>query len=123
MAVRCGIDLGTTYSSISWFNSYNNRVETVDLEPADGLKIVRSVVYYPEGGQPVVVGNTAWNAAKQFPDRVITGIKRSMGTDYKAVIDGVEYTSQQISAEILKVITRDAQTYLAEEVKDVVITV
>ncbi len=123
MAVRCGIDLGTTYSSISWFDSYNNRVDTVDLETADGLKIVRSVVYYPEGGQPAVVGNTAWNAAKQFPDRVITGIKRSMGADYKAVIDGAEYTPQQISAEILKVITRDAQTYLAEEVKDVVITV
>src|ERR1035438_6889461 len=45
MAVRCGIDLGTTYSSISWFDAYNNRVDTIDLESADGLKIMRSVVY------------------------------------------------------------------------------
>jgi molecular chaperone DnaK len=123
MAVHCGIDLGTTYSSISWFDSYNNRVDVVDLETADGQKIVRSVVYYPEGGQPPVVGNTAWNASKQFPDRVITGVKRSMGTDYKAVVDGEEYTPQQVSAEILKAVIRDAQVYLAEEVKDVIITV
>jgi molecular chaperone DnaK len=124
MAVRCGIDLGTTYSSISWFDSYNNRVDTVDLETADGQKIIRSVVYYPGAGQPTVVGNTAWNAARQSPERVIVGIKRSMGTAFKtAPIDGVEYTPPQVSAEVLKVVARDAQTFLAEEVKDVIITV
>lgn len=126
MAVRCGIDLGTTYSSVSYFDTYNNnnRVDTVDLETADGSNIIRSVVYYPGGGQPPVVGETAWNAAKQWPERVIVGIKRSMGTDFKtAPIDGVEYTPAQVSAEILKVVARDAQAYIGQEVKDVVITV
>jgi molecular chaperone DnaK len=124
MSVRCGIDLGTTYSSISWFDPYNNRVDTIDLETADGAKVLRSVVYYPGGGNPVVVGETAWNARQQFPERVIVGIKRSMGTDYKTpAIDGNAYTPAQVSAEILKALARDAQTYLGEEVKDVVITV
>jgi molecular chaperone DnaK (HSP70) len=91
MAVRCGIDLGTTYSAISWYDGYNNRVDTIDLESADGAKMIRSVVYYPGGGDAPVVGDTAWNAARQAPDRVIVGIKRSMGTAYKtAPIDGAE---------------------------------
>ena len=59
MQVRCGIDLGTTYSSISWFDPYNNRVDTIDLESADGAKVLRSVVYYPGSNQPVVVGEAA----------------------------------------------------------------
>ncbi|MFQ6009266.1 MAG: Hsp70 family protein, partial [Candidatus Zixiibacteriota bacterium] len=124
MALRTGIDLGTTYSAISWYDSYNNRVETIDLETADGDKVLRSVVYYPGDGNPPVVGETAWNAAKQSPERVIVGIKRSMGDDFKtAPIDDVEYTPQEVSAEILKVLVADAQTFLGEEVKDVVITV
>ena len=124
MGVRCGIDLGTTYSAISWFDGYNNRVDTIDLESADGAKIIRSVVYYPGDDQAAVVGDTAWNTARQQPERVIVGIKRSMGTSFKAgPIDGVEYSPQQVSAEILKAIARDAQTFLGEEVKDVVITV
>jgi molecular chaperone DnaK len=124
MALRCGIDLGTTFSAISWYDGYNHRVETIDLNSADGAKVIRSVVYYPGPGQPPVVGETAWNAAGQFPDRVIVGIKRSMGTGYKTPpIDGVEYTPPQVSAEILKVLARDAEAFLGEAVKDVIITV
>ena len=124
MSLRCGIDLGTTYSAISWYDSFNNRVETADLESADGGKILRSVVYYPEGGGPPVVGDTAWNAARQFPERVIVGIKRSMGGTYRTPpIDGVEHTPPQVSAEILRALVRDAQVYFGEEVRDVVITV
>jgi len=46
-----------------------------------------------------------------------------MGTDYKYNIDGKEYTPQQISAFILQKIKRDAETFLGEPVKKVVITV
>jgi molecular chaperone DnaK len=124
MPIRCGIDLGTTYSSISWFDKYNNRVDTADLNTASGLKTLRSVVYYPGAGQPVVVGEAAWNAARQAPDRVVYGIKRSMGSDYvTAPIDGVQYTPQQVSSEILKCIARDASAHFGEEIKEVVVTV
>jgi molecular chaperone DnaK len=123
MAVRCGIDLGTTYSAISLYDPHSNRVDTMDLETADGTKLLRSVVYYPPGGNPVV-GESAWNAARDTPDRVLVGIKRSMGTSYQTPsMDGKCFTPSEVSAEILKVLAADARTFLGEDVKDVVITV
>jgi molecular chaperone DnaK len=119
-----GIDLGTTYSSISWYDEENDRVLTVDLvNTADGLKIIRSVIYFPQGGEPVV-GETAWNMARANPDRVAVGIKRAMGTDYKfGPVDGKTFTPQEVSAEILKVLVREAEAYLGDKVTDAVITV
>ena len=47
-----------------------------------------------------------------------------MGDDYKtAPIDGKEYTPQEVSAEILKALKSDAESYVGEPVKDVVISV
>jgi molecular chaperone DnaK len=124
MPIRCGIDLGTTYSAISYFSTDDNRVERIDLESADGANVVRSVVCYPGPGNRPVIGETAWNFFKQDPSRVIRGIKRSMGTDFQtALIDGVSYSPPQVSAVILSRLVEDAQKYLGEEVRDVVITV
>lgn len=124
MAVRCGIDLGTTYSGISWFDADRDLVDTIDLETADGNKVIRSVVFYPGPGSAPVVGETAWNSARQSPDRVIVGIKRSMGMAFEtAPIDGVRYTPPQVSAEILKTLAADAKKYLGEDVTDVIVTV
>jgi len=122
---RCGIDLGTTYSAISWYDRYNNRVDTMDLNMlADGQRTARSVVYYPGSGQEPVIGETAWNAYRQYPDQVAVGIKRSMGTDYRfKPFDGEEFTPQQVSAEILKALVKDARTALGEDVTEAVITV
>ena len=123
MNIRCGIDLGTTYSAISWYDEDGRRVETVSLDHADGGLILPSVVYFEAGGN-VVVGDAADNARTQYPDRVVAGIKRSMGDDYKtAPIDGKEYTPQEVSAEILKALKSDAESYMGEPVKDVVISV
>lgn len=123
MSIRCGIDLGTTYSAISFYDSYNRRVETVDLEHADGRNIIPSVVYFEAGGN-VVVGEAAKNATLQYPERVIIGIKRSMGDDYKTPpIDDKEYTPQEISAEILKALKEDAEIFLGEPLEEVVISV
>lgn len=122
MSVRCGIDLGTTYSAISWYDPDNRRVETIDLDHADGQAIIPSVVYFEAGGG-VIVGEAARNAALQHPDRVIIGIKRSMGEDYKtAPIDGQAYTPQEVSAAILRVLKADAEMFLGETVTDVVIS-
>ena len=120
----CGIDLGTTYSAISWYDHENRRVMTVELvNAADNQKVIPSVVYYPQQGSPVV-GDTALNAALQHVDRVAVGVKRSIGTDYQfKTPEGVAYTPQEISAEIIKVLVQEAEACLGEKVTDVVITV
>lgn len=120
---RCGIDLGTTYSAISWYDDFNHSVVTIDLETADGKAIIPSVVYYETAGN-IIIGESALNAKLQYPERVIDAIKRSMGDDYKTpLIDGKEYTPQQVSAEILKVLKHDAELFLGEPLTDVVISV
>jgi molecular chaperone DnaK len=120
-----GIDLGTTYSAISWYDAANKRLVNIELvEAADGAREIRSVVYYPGLGQAPVVGETAWNAARQSPERVIRLIKRAMGTDYRwPPIDGVAYSPPEASAEILRVLVKEAQAYVGAEIKDVIVTV
>src|SRR5262245_6527314 len=119
MTIRCGIDLGTTYSAISYYDENIGRVETASLPHADGGESIPSVVYYETGGN-VVVGDAALNVRDQYPERVIVGIKRSMGLDYKTdPIDRLEYTPQQVSAEVLKVLKEDVESNIAEPAKDV----
>ena len=124
MAKYGGIDLGTTYTSISYYDENSADVKTIDLvESADGQKTLRSVVFYPGPGESPVVGSSAWNAYRQFPDRVVVGIKRTMGKSFTLNMDGIDLIPQVISAEILKTVVRDAEGFLGEEMKDVVITV
>jgi molecular chaperone DnaK len=124
MALTCGIDLGTTYSAISFYDKDNDRVDTIDLETADGANILPSVVFYPADGEPPVVGISAVNSRRQFPERVIVGIKRSMGTDFKTMaIDDREYSPEEVSADILMALAKDAAPWLGQPATDVVITV
>lgn len=123
MSERFGIDLGTTYSAIARYDPNRKLVEVAQLNTADGGTILRSVVYYPANGAPVV-GEAAMNASARFPDRVIIGIKRAMGEAWKtAPIDGKQYTPAEVSSEILKVLKADGEAYLGQPIQDVVITV
>ncbi|HID93775.1 MAG TPA: Hsp70 family protein [bacterium (Candidatus Stahlbacteria)] len=117
-----GIDLGTTFSAIGRYDEERRLVDIAELENADGRRILRSAVYYEEGGN-IVVGDTAVNAARQYPDRVITNIKRAMGSDWKKTIDEQKLTPAKVSAEILKALKRDGETYFSKVIEDVVITV
>jgi molecular chaperone DnaK len=122
---KCGIDLGTTFSAISWYDDVNRRLVTIDLNCEDGQRMIRSVVYFPGDGKPPVVGKYALNAKRQSPDRVVVGIKRAMGNaTYRfGPVDGKEYTPQEVSAEILKKLIEEAAHFVGEEVTDVVVTV
>ena len=121
-----GIDLGTTYSAISRYNEDSRRVETVDLVTiADGNRMVRSVVFFPGPGQDPVVGEVAWNARRQSPERVAVGMKREMGSrDFSfGPIDGKSYSPQEVAAEILKALAKEVENFHGEQPRDVVITV
>ena len=123
--MKCGIDLGTTFSVISWYDEMNQRLVTIDLNCEDGQRILRSVVYYPGQDKEPVVGQIALNEKKNQPDKVVVGVKQSMGrTDWKFEPgDGEAYTPAQVSAEVLKTLISEAQQFLAEEVEELVVTV
>ncbi len=118
---RVGIDLGTTFSVISYYDVDARRVEVIPDEESTQLTIP-SAVYYPESGDPIA-GWMAMNLAVSEPDRLVRWIKMSMGTDYKKNIGDVEYSPEEVSAEILKKLKKNAEAYLNEEVESAVITV
>ncbi|MDR3072512.1 MAG: molecular chaperone DnaK [Clostridiales Family XIII bacterium] len=113
-----GIDLGTTNSCVAVLEGG----EPVVIPNAEGNRTTPSVVGFAKNGERLV-GETAKRQAITNPERTISSIKRSMGTDYKVSIDGKTYTPQDISAMILAKLKADAEAYLGETVTEAVITV
>jgi molecular chaperone DnaK (HSP70) len=115
-----GIDLGTTYSAISYVGDtglptvVRNRAETAETTP--------SVVYF-EKADSVIVGTTAKNFSKLYPDRVVERVKRHMGTEREWSFDGQTYTPESISALILKDLVLSAEEATRGPVRQAVITV
>jgi len=107
------MDLGTTFSKIAHYDVNTRRVEVIpDMM---GQRLVPSTVYYPETDDPIV-GWEALDIAASDPDRLVRWIKMSMGTDFKKKIGDKEYTPEEVSAEILKKLRRNAEAYLGEPV-------
>ena len=117
MAKTVGIDLGTTNSVVAVMEGG----EPVVISNSEGSRTTPSVVAFK--GNERMVGITAKRQAVLNPDNTISSIKREMGRDYKAVIEGKSYTPEEISAMILMKLKDDAEAYLGEEVTKAVITV
>ena len=122
-----GIDLGTTYSCISYIDASG---KPVVLKNAEGDLTTPSVVFF-ESRTEVTVGSAAKESSKMYPDQVVSAIKRSIGQPGFALnINGVEMKPEEISSYILKKIVKDAEDSLrmegkledGETVRDVVIT-
>ena len=118
MSKIIGIDLGTTNSCVSVMEGG----EPVVIANAEGARTTPSVVAFAKNGERLV-GQVAKRQAVTNPDRTIISIKRDMGTDRRIVIDGKDYTPQDISAMILMKLKADAEAYLGETVTQAVITV
>ncbi|GAB3408092.1 Hsp70 family protein [Flindersiella endophytica] len=115
-----GIDLGTTYSAIAFVDDTGR--PTVVRSPLTNEETTPSVVFF-ENEHNVVVGRTAKDVAKLYPDRVVSLVKREMGRERQWEFHGATYTPESISALILKQLVQDAEAYAGREVKQVVITV
>jgi molecular chaperone DnaK len=113
-----GIDLGTTNSCIAIMEGNEGKVIT----NAEGERITPSVVGFSKTGERLV-GRVAKRQAITNPERTVVSIKRMMGTDYRAEIEGKKYTPQEISAMILQKVKKDAEAYLGEKITQAVITV
>lgn len=118
MSKVIGIDLGTTNSCVAVMEGG----EAVVIPNPEGARTTPSVVGFKKDGERIV-GETAKRQAITNPDRTIISIKRHMGSNHKEVIDGKEYTPQEISAMILQKLKSDAEAYLGQPVTQAVITV
>src|SRR6266568_2359949 len=140
MSKIVGIDLGTTNSLVATVDS------GIPLVIADskGQRLTPSVVHFPGPGIEPVVGYAANRVRVIKPRETVYSVKRFIGrrgTDiaqeemlvtYPIMgdagpltipIHGRAYTPEEISAEVLKKLKRDAEAYFSEEVTRAVITV
>src|SRR5262245_32518772 len=133
MSKIVGIDLGTT----------NSLVATVDsgipfvIADAEGRRLTPSVVHIPGSGEPVV-GHPANRVRVIKPSETVYSVKRFMGrrgadipreemlVTYPVKGDGAgqvtidihgrSWTPEEISAEVLKKLKRDAESYFGDPV-------
>ena len=122
MSKIIGIDLGTSNSAAAVLIGGRPTIIPSAEGTSIGGKAFPSYVAFAKDGQ-ALVGEPAKRQAVTNPEGTITGIKRKMGTDYKVKVYGKEYTPEEISAQILRKIKTDAETYLADTVDKAVITV
>jgi molecular chaperone DnaK len=122
LAKIIGIDLGTSNSAAAVLMGGRPNIIPSAEGTSIGGKAFPSYVAFTRDGQ-ALVGEPARRQAVTNPEGTITGIKRKMGTDYKVKVYEKEYTPEEISAQILRKIKKDAETYLGETVEKVVITV
>jgi molecular chaperone DnaK len=96
--------------------------EAVVIPNPEGNRTTPSVVGFKKDGERIV-GEAAKRQSITNPDRTVISIKRHMGTNHKEVIDGKEFSPQEISAIILQKLKSDAEAYLGQTVTQAVITV
>jgi molecular chaperone DnaK len=119
MARAVGIDLGTTNSVVAALEGGEPTV----IPNAEGSRVTPSVVGYSPTGE-ILVGEVAKRQSITNPDRTVRSIKRQMGNrGWSIDIDGKKWTPQEISAQILAKLKRDAEAYLGDKVTQAVITV
>ena len=134
-----GIDLGTT-NSVASFKFANTEIVTAPDNPAPDRTLTRSVIGLEN--DRIIVGNDAYQKLKADPENVIISIKRLIGRGFgdsvvqqqldrfaykisksskgtenslSVWLNGKEYEPEDVSAEILKKIVQNAQTYQEQQ--------
>jgi len=136
-----GIDLGTTNSVVAVMEGG----EPVVISNAEGNRLTPSVVSVNKSGERLV-GQVAKRQAVTNPENTIFSVKRFMGRklndghvqrdkdlvpyklaaapngDVRVLLNGADYSPQEISAMVLQKIKADSEAYLGETVTQAVIT-
>src|SRR5579863_7876531 len=140
MAKSVGIDLGTTNSVVAVMEGGKPTV----IINSEGSRLTPSVVAFTKSGERLV-GQLAKLQAALNPENTIYSAKRFIGRRYSEVqseiknvpyrvvsgpndavrflINGKQYSPEEISSLILRRLVDDAAKYLGEKVTDAVITV
>jgi molecular chaperone DnaK len=141
MSKIVGIDLGTTNSAVATVDSGIPLV----IADADGQRLTPSVVHFPGDNAEPILGHKANRVRVLKPGETVYSVKRFMGRRGAEIpreemlvtypvkgegagpvtidIHGRSFTPDEISAEILKKLKRDAENYFGEPVTRAVITV
>ena len=115
-----GIDLGTTYSCISYVDETGRPVVIKNME---GDSTTPSVVNFADPSS-VSVGQVAKENAVIDPKNTISLVKTLIGkSDFAINYNGEDKSPEEVSSYILRKLTSDAAKMIDAEVKDVVITV
>ena len=120
-----GIDLGTTNSVVAYTDEAG---VTTTIADENGARIIPSVIHFTEDGE-YIVGDQAKQWAKVEPNRVAQVFKRGMGTPVflpsgePFVVDGKEWTPEELSSLVLKKLTGMASRHFGEEARRAVVTV
>ena len=118
MGYAIGIDLGSTFSVVSYVNS-NEQAEVIPNDLGD--RITPSVVSF---GDEIYVGQYAVDMEQHLPfSHTIRVVKRHMGTNKRFEINNKSYSPEEVSSYILKYLKNCAERFLGCEVTDAVITV
>ncbi len=114
-----GIDLGTTYSCLAYIDGTGDPVIERNFEQEETTP---SVILFNENHE-IIVGSPAKDVAAMYPpNRTFMSVKRHIGTEFKAEVDGRIYTPVTLSAAILKKILNDFSEVHGREIKKAVIT-
>ena len=141
MSKIIGIDLGTTNSLIATVDSGIALV----IADTEGCRLTPSVVHVPAAHAEPVVGRAANRVRVVKPAETVYSVKRFMGRRGADIpreemlvtypvrgtgggvvtidLHGRSWTPEEISAEILKKLKRDAEAYFGESISRAVITV
>lgn len=126
MGVSVGIDLGTTFSAVAIVDEKTNLPKIVLNK--EGERITPSVIQfqkdYRTGVITPVVGAEAKEAFEMGEDGCVSAFKREMGTGKMYYqFDGRSYSSEELSAILLKYLKEGAEEQLGETIDEAVITV
>ncbi|GAB6286496.1 MAG: molecular chaperone DnaK [Methanoregula sp.] len=113
-----GIDFGTTNSKMA----YMLLDDPVVIENREGKTITPSIVHF-KGEEEYVVGELAKRNQVLSPDKVVSSIKREMGTDYKKKVGRHRFPPEYIGALIFKKLIDDAELRLGKKFVDAVVSV
>lgn len=120
MGVKIGIDLGTTYSVVSYVD---DKGVITNIESMEGDKTTPSVVYFSPDGT-FVVGSRAREVGAMDPENLVERVKNFMGDpNFQIIKNGNMYSPCAVSTLILKKLISDAEQALGdEEIDGAVIT-
>lgn len=113
-----GIDLGTTNSLICVWQEGKPTL----IPNAIGEVVTPSVISIDEDDS-ILVGRAALSRLTTHPDKSAAAFKRFLGSNKIYELAGKKFTPTELSALVLKSLKADAEAFLQQEIRDVVISV